>query len=111
MVRSIVWTPAARRDLREIGAYIARDDRDEARRVVLAIEAATVRCLNPHLRGSLVPELADPALRQIRTMSWRILFRIETHRIRVVGVVHQRRLLGNVDHGFEEAPQQGYVAA
>ena len=110
MARQIVWTAAAEGDLQEIERYLRAVDPDNADRVLERLEDAPQRCLNPHFRGSRAPEVPDPALRQIRAMSWRILYRIEADRIRV-GLVHVRRLLGNVGHGFEENPQEGYVAA
>lgn len=111
MVRSLIWTPNAERDLQEIANYMAMEDPDVALRVAMRIHAEAKRCLSPHFRGSDVRGQKDPNLRQILVMSWRLLYRIEPDRIRVVGVVHSRRLLGNVGHGFEEGLQEDYIAA
>jgi hypothetical protein len=39
------------------------------------------------------------------------MYRVEDDRIRVLRVVHGRRLLRNVPGSFEEAPQETYSAA
>jgi hypothetical protein len=39
------------------------------------------------------------------------MYRVEDTRIRVMRVVHGRRLLSNVPGSFEEAPQTAYSAA
>jgi hypothetical protein len=39
------------------------------------------------------------------------MYRVETGCIRILRVVHGRRLLVNAQGGFEEAPQAAYKAA
>ena len=111
MAKDLVWTPAARADLQAIELYLRGVEPDGAASIVERIEDAALRTLNPRFRGNQVRELGDPGLRQIQVMSWRLLYRIEGERIRVVGVVHGRQLLGNVEHGFEESAQAAYVPA
>jgi plasmid stabilization system protein ParE len=42
---------------------------------------------------------------------YRLMYRVEPDRIRILRVVHGRRLLKNVPGSFEEPPQQSYSAA
>ena len=42
---------------------------------------------------------------------YRLMYRVEPDIIRILRVVHGRRLLANVHGSFEEGSQQGYTAA
>jgi plasmid stabilization system protein ParE len=57
------------------------------------------------------PEFEDRTRRETFVHEWRVMYRVEDRRLRVMRVVHGRRLLSNVPGSFEESPQEEYRAA
>jgi toxin ParE1/3/4 len=111
MARSIIWSPDARADLREIEADIAVSSPRNARRVIERIqEGATKLADFPHA-ARLVPELHDPDRRETFVHEYRLMYRVEANTISILRVVHGRRLLENVPGSFEEPGQETYKAA
>ena len=49
--------------------------------------------------------------RETFVYEYRLMYRVEDDRIRILRVVHGRRLLKNVPGSFEEASQETYSAA
>jgi plasmid stabilization system protein ParE len=98
-------------DIASIKEYIARDSPANARKVVAAIEQAADRLADfPHA-FRMIPEFQDPERRETFVYEYRLMYRVEDDRIRILRVVHGRRLLKNVPGSFEEAPQETYSAA
>ena len=111
MARRVVWSAAANADLDEIEAYIGSRSPSGARRVIEKLrEAAGGLCDFPYAART-VPELHDSERREIFVQEYRLMYRIEADRIRILRVVHGRRLLSNVPGNFEEPAQEGYKAA
>ncbi len=59
----------------------------------------------------MIPEFQDPDRRETFVYEWRLMYRVEHDRIRILRVVHGRRLLKNVSGSFEEPTQEPYRAA
>ena len=59
----------------------------------------------------MVPEFQDPNRRETFVHQWRLMYRVESDHIRILRVVHGRRLIKNVPGSFEEASQDAYSAA
>ena len=59
----------------------------------------------------MIPEFQDPNRRETFVYEYRLMYRVEDDQIRILRVVHGRRLLKNVPGSFEEAPQETYSAA
>jgi toxin ParE1/3/4 len=112
MAYRLVWSPAARADVDEIEAYIAATrSRVVARKIVERMwEAARRQCDFPY-SARMIPEFEDRTRRETFVHEWRVMFRVEGRRLRVMRVVHGRRLLSNVPGSFEESPQEEYSAA
>jgi len=70
----VIWTLRARADLKAIHDYIAKDSRENAKRVVQEIRRKADALAEPPRVGRKVPELNDPQLREISAYSWRILY-------------------------------------
>ena len=91
----VVFTRAAREDLRQIRLYIAQDSPAAATRMVrlLRLEAARLG-QHPQL-GRSVPEYADPTVRELIVAPYRLIYRYqpEHNRVQIVGVIHAGRLL------------------
>jgi plasmid stabilization system protein ParE len=111
MAYRLIWSPAARADVDEIEARIvATGNPVSARRVVERMwEAMHNQCDFPY-SARMIPEFEDPTRRETFVHEWRLMYRIKGSRVRVMRVVHGRRLLKNVPGSFEEPPAE-YTAA
>src|SRR5215469_16304557 len=87
----VIWTWRARADLRGIHAYISKDSRSRALRVVREIARKADALSLPPRVGRKVPEIDDPHLRQISAYSWRVIFHSHRAKIYVIAIIHKRR--------------------
>jgi len=92
----VEWSPAATEDLESIAEYIARDSEFYARAVVAEVLAVSRSIREFPLIGRIVPEIGHDRIRERLVYSYRLIYRIEPHRILVVAVIHGKRLLENV---------------
>ena len=100
MALAVEWSPEAVEDLESIAAYIERDSPNYASAVVARIvEIAGSLPEFPEM-GRMVPELEDSAVRERFVYSYRLIYRIEEHRLLVVAVIHGRRMLEAVEKRF-----------
>jgi toxin ParE1/3/4 len=87
------WTHRARTDLRAIHDHITHHAPLNAKSVVREIvERAGALAAAPRM-GRVVPELRDPALREIVVHSWRVIYRVVENDAWIIVLVHQRRQL------------------
>ncbi len=85
------WTRGARRDLVEIGHYIARDDPAAAWSwVSRLVQRARLAAERP-LAGRVVPEIERPDVREVFVRSYRIVYRVQQDEVHVLTVFHGRR--------------------
>lgn len=91
--RALRFSRTALAQLTKALKYIA--DENPAASLALAdeIERALRRVQRLPLSGRLVPELEAADRREVLISPLRILYRVTPDEIRVLGVVHQRRLL------------------
>ena len=111
MVRKVIWSDAAMSDMAAIKDYISRGSPANAQRVLARIEGAAERLVDFPYAFRMIPEFQDPDRRETFVYEYRLMFRVEPDHIRILRVVHGRRLLKNVPGSFEESPQQAYSAA
>jgi toxin ParE1/3/4 len=112
MAYQIIWTPAAEADIEEIGRYLERvASPATATAVVTRIRAAALKYCDFPNSARTVPEFKDPTRRETFVHQWRLMYRVEDDCIRILRVVHGRRLLKNVPGSFEESGQETYNAA
>jgi toxin ParE1/3/4 len=87
------WSRQARQDLLEIGRFIARDNREAARKWVERLrQKALLAAENPNI-GRIVPEYSRPELREVLLRSYRIVYLVNDDSIVVVTVFEGHRLL------------------
>lgn len=91
----VVWTEAARTDLREIHAYIARDSEAYAHRFIDRIKKAVENARLFPDAASIVPEHADGDLREIFVGNYRVIFRARRE-MQILNVIHAARRLGDL---------------
>jgi toxin ParE1/3/4 len=88
----IRWTRRALRDLREIGAYIARDNPAAARRWVGRLKERAERVEDAPRAGRIVAELEREDVREVFLGNYRIVYRILPEAIDIVTVFEGHRL-------------------
>lgn len=91
---AVLWTDTARGDLAAIVESIAEDSPQNALAVLDRLAARTSTLVSNPQRGRMVPELRSLDLGQYRELierPWRIIYRIEQHRVLVVAVLDGRR--------------------
>ena len=93
----LIWTPRARADLKAIHDYIAKDSRDNAKRVAREIRHKADALAEPPRPGRKVPEVNDPDLREISAYSWRIIYLLRNNTVFIVTLIHKRRQPGAQD--------------
>jgi plasmid stabilization system protein ParE len=98
-------------DMAEIKDYISRDPPTNAQRVVARIEGIAERLADFPYAVRMIPELQDPDRRETFVYQYRLMYRVEPDRVRILRLVHGCRLLSNVPGRFEEPPQDAYEAA
>lgn len=92
---TVLWSPKSLQQVEHIADYIALDSPYHAKRVVTLIVRQTRRLKTFPESGAVVPELNDPAIREVQVFSYRILYRwlSNSRQIHILGVVHGRQLL------------------
>lgn len=87
----VIWSDEAKRDLRGIYDYIARESKIYAQRVADEIVAHSMEVDNMPRRYRMMPELEDDAVREFSIYSYRVIFEIMTDHIYVLAVAHKRQ--------------------
>ena len=75
-IRTVVWSESAQRALDEVIEYIAKDFRSAAGHVLEAALDAAASVATLSERGRVVPELDDPALREVFVFRYRLMYRV-----------------------------------
>lgn len=87
----VVWTQPALADVLQIRDYITVDSPRYARIVAERLFASVDRLVAFPLSGRVVPELNDPALREVIESPYRIVYRVRADVLEVITVVHSAR--------------------
>jgi len=89
----IVWTAEARRSLRAIQRFIARDSAIYADRVVARIIDRVEAAAHHPGRGHPVHEYPEAPLREVHEASYRIIYLAREDSLQVVTIVHFKQVL------------------
>lgn len=91
----MVWSATARRQLLEVVAYIAVDDRQAALRLRDAIVRHVRQLQANPLSGRVVPEFHDPQWRELITPPYRMIYRVlkDEQKVAILSVWHGARHL------------------
>jgi plasmid stabilization system protein ParE len=91
MDRQIIWTESAWSDLDEAADFIARDSAYYAAAFVLeARDVSRILKSQPQI-GRMVPELNNPAIRELLVGSYRLIYQIKSDRVYILGFIHGAR--------------------
>ena len=96
MARKIIWSFEAADDLKVIADYIARDSPFYATAFILEIRDASRSLKDFSERGPVVPELANPNIRELFVKEYRLIYGIEESRVVILGIIHGKRDLKNL---------------
>lgn len=85
---NVFWSSQARKDLRSIRAYIAKDSAFYAERMVTRIIGRTdILSRHPNV-GHPVHEAPDLDVREVHVASYRIIYRVHFDEVEIVTLVH-----------------------
>uniref|UniRef100_Q3AT27 Plasmid stabilization system n=1 Tax=Chlorobium chlorochromatii (strain CaD3) TaxID=340177 RepID=Q3AT27_CHLCH len=101
MATRLIWSPEALEDIELIASYIERDSLWYAKVVASKIFAVAETIAKNPKAGRVVPEIANPCIRERLVYNYRIIYRIDVELILVVAVIHGARLLPSLTHRFE----------
>ncbi len=94
MARALVWSPEAIEDIEAIAAFIERDSPWYAKSVAFKlVETAESIPEYPEL-GRVVPEIGDPSIRERLIYRYRVVYRLDEHRVLIAAVIHGRQDFG-----------------
>ena len=77
MAFKLIWSPAARFDLKDLANFIAEDSPSVAERFVSSLFQAVERLPDFPESGRIVPEFNDPIIREVIRKPCRIVYRID----------------------------------
>jgi toxin ParE1/3/4 len=89
----LIWTRRAIEDVQSIRQFIAQDSPHYALLVTQQLIASVERLPAFPQSGRVVPEVNDPAVREVIHGTYRIVYRLIREEIHIVTVHHAARLL------------------
>jgi toxin ParE1/3/4 len=96
MARRVAWTEAAWRDLEHIADYIAEDSPGYAAAFVRRVRDQAGSLDEMAERGRVVPEVNDPAVRELIVGSYRLIYEIHEESVFVLALIHGARDLATL---------------
>ena len=96
----LAFTAAARRDLYEVGDYIARDSRRQALRFIAALEGFCATLLAQPERYPLLTHRADREIRRAPYADYLIFYRVRNGLVEILRVVHAARDVDRIVDGL-----------
>lgn len=91
----VEWSEFAEEDLDYYVQYISRDSVFYAQQFGERIVLATKRLQDFPESGRAIPEAGDEALREVIVQGYRVMYRLETHRVLILAVIDGSRDLSN----------------
>lgn len=86
--RQVVWTRAALECVDEIIATITGSSASAAERVFDELDATAASLSTFALRGRTVPEVEDPAIREVFVFRYRMMYRVSSDQVQILAIVH-----------------------
>ena len=88
---TILWSEQARKDLRAIHDFIARDSDHYAKRQLERLISRVEQASRMPTRGHPLHEFHDGNLREVHEGFYRIIYALQDDELRVVTVVHMKQ--------------------
>lgn len=89
--RKVIWTSQAHATLDEAVSYIAEDSLPAAQRMLDRVLNAASSLVTMSERGRIVPELRDPAVRELIIRPFRLIYEVHETRIEILAFLHGAR--------------------
>lgn len=89
--RRVAWSREARRTLEEILEFIHQDSPEGARQVLEQALAAAASLATLSERGRVVPEYAEPSVREIFVHRYRLMYRVSERSVEILALIHGAR--------------------
>jgi plasmid stabilization system protein ParE len=89
--RGVVWAETAWSDLEQVAEYIAKDSPRYAAAFVREVRDAARSLARFAERGRIVPELAQPNLRELIVRSYRLIYTLKDDAVYILGFIHGAR--------------------
>jgi plasmid stabilization system protein ParE len=96
MAKAVRWTEIAWSDLDAVADYIARDSRYYSAAFVRQVRSAARSLRMFPERGSIVPEMDDDLIRELYIRQYRLIYRITTKTVFILGLIHGARELNRL---------------
>ena len=90
---NVIWTNNAKRELRGVYDYVAKNSPRYAQGVVDRITRKTEQLATFPRFGAEVPEYGDESIRELVEHPYRIIYRVCDDRVEILSVVHGARQL------------------
>jgi addiction module RelE/StbE family toxin len=90
---TIVWSAEARRELRAIKRFIARDSEYYAVRMISSIVERVERMAEHPTQGHPVHEYPERHLREVHQDPYRIIYQVSAKNIEIITIVHFKKRL------------------
>ena len=87
----VKWSIPARRDLRLIHDYIAKDSKCYAKKAIQTIVEKTEKLDDFPEIGRVVPEIDDPNIRELFVYSYRLIYEISPEGLEILAIVHGKK--------------------
>jgi toxin ParE1/3/4 len=108
VARQVAWTETAWRDLERIADYIAEDSPGYAAALVRRVRDLGRSLEEMAERGRVVPELEEPAVRELVIGSYRLIYEIDGADVSILGLIHGARDLAALwEKGSHSGPEAG----
>lgn len=85
------WSAPAKRDLKQIHDYIAKDSKYYGKKVAQNIVASTEKLDQFPEMGRAVPEIGDSNVRELFVYSYRLIYEISPEHIEILAIIHGKR--------------------
>jgi toxin ParE1/3/4 len=89
--RRVVWSQSAEAALDQAITAVADESPDRARKLLRRVLEAAASLSTLSERGRPVPELSNPAVRQLLPDPYRLIYRVEEERVLILALLHQRQ--------------------
>ncbi|KAA6332056.1 hypothetical protein EZS27_019396 [termite gut metagenome] len=92
----VFWTPAAKRNLKEIEIYISKDSIRYADETIGKLyREISVLEHNPYM-GKMVIEICNNDFRELVSGNYRIIYKVHEDKIYILAICHSARMLKKV---------------
>ena len=92
--RRVRWSPSAENALDEAIAFVFKESPSNAKKLLEEVLTAAASLSSLSNRGSQVPEVDDPAVRQLLCNPYRVIYRVDDDEVVILALLHQRQDVG-----------------